>query len=128
MDQSGPRSSRLSEDENMPVFEAPEDDGDHAPRQSYNFRTRLSWNIYRADTPDWGAGLEPQRRARGVRARSYDRLQDETEQPEVRYKLQSMKWGLIPFWTKRNPDYGSMLRQSTVEMTPCSKIRGCGRR
>ncbi|EOO03068.1 putative duf159 domain-containing protein [Phaeoacremonium minimum UCRPA7] len=21
-----------------------------------------------------------------------------------------MKWGLIPFWTKRNPDYGSMLK------------------
>jgi putative SOS response-associated peptidase YedK len=45
---------------------------------------------------------------------------------QTRYKLQSMKWGmldsppvtfyitnnlgLIPFWTKRNPDYGSLLR------------------
>ena len=26
------------------------------------------------------------------------------------YKFQSMKWGLIPFWTKRNPDYGSLMR------------------
>jgi len=29
---------------------------------------------------------------------------------QTTYKLQSMKWGLIPFWTKRNPDYGSMIR------------------
>lgn len=25
------------QNENMPVYEAPEDEGDHAPRQSYNF-------------------------------------------------------------------------------------------
>ena len=24
--------------------------------------------------------------------------------------MQSMKWGLVPFWTKRNPDYASMLK------------------
>jgi putative SOS response-associated peptidase YedK len=35
--------------------------------------------------------------------------QSESDQ-EVRYKLQSMKWGLIPFWTKRNPDYASVMR------------------
>ncbi|KAG9941977.1 DUF159 domain protein, partial [Aureobasidium melanogenum] len=29
---------------------------------------------------------------------------------ETRYKLQSMKWGLIPFWTKRQPDYANMMR------------------
>lgn len=29
---------------------------------------------------------------------------------ETHYKLQSMKWGLIPFWTKRNPDYGSVMK------------------
>ena len=29
---------------------------------------------------------------------------------ETRYKLQSMKWGLVPFWTKRSPDYGSVMR------------------
>jgi hypothetical protein len=29
---------------------------------------------------------------------------------ETRYKLQKMKWGLIPFWTKRKPDYGGLMR------------------
>ena len=29
---------------------------------------------------------------------------------ETKYKLQSMKWGLIPFWTKRNPDYGGLMK------------------
>jgi len=27
-----------------------------------------------------------------------------------KYKLQAMKWGLVPFWTKRNPDYSSTMR------------------
>ena len=26
------------------------------------------------------------------------------------YQLKGMKWGLIQFWTKRSPDYGSMMR------------------
>lgn len=29
---------------------------------------------------------------------------------KVSYHLKAMKWGLIPFWTKRSPDYSSMLR------------------
>lgn len=29
---------------------------------------------------------------------------------EIHYHLKAMKWGLIPFWTKRSPDYGSMMR------------------
>ncbi|KAI0595885.1 DUF159-domain-containing protein [Biscogniauxia sp. FL1348] len=38
---------------------------------------------------------------------------DQQQEPgteTVRYKLQSMKWGLIPFWTKRNPDYPSVMK------------------
>lgn len=27
-----------------------------------------------------------------------------------KYKLQVAKWGLVPFWTKRQPDYGSQMR------------------
>ena len=34
----------------------------------------------------------------------------QTHSTEFRYELKPMKWGLIPFWTKRSPDYGSMLR------------------
>ena len=101
------------ENEHMPVWEAPEDDGDHAPRQSYNFAPGYHGIVYRADTPDWGAG--PRRHKKGE-GESEEQLtteaqeDEEQEQGEIRYKLQSMKWGLIPFWTKRNPDYGSMLK------------------
>ncbi|KAI1485641.1 DUF159-domain-containing protein [Biscogniauxia mediterranea] len=38
---------------------------------------------------------------------------DEPQKPgteTVRYKLQSMKWGLVPFWTKRNSDYASIMK------------------
>lgn len=28
----------------------------------------------------------------------------------TKYKMQAMKWGLIPFWTKRSPEYGSMMK------------------
>lgn len=99
------------EDENMPVFEAPEDDGDHAPRQSYNFAPGYHGIVYRADTPDWGAGPRSHKKGEGEsELEPTTDVQDETEQSEVRYKLQSMQWGLIPFWTKRNPDYGSMLK------------------
>ena len=40
----------------MPVYEAPDDDGEGAPRQSYNFAPGYHGIVYRADTPDWGAG------------------------------------------------------------------------
>lgn len=39
-------------------------------------------------------------------------LLDHTSNPQtqLKYQLKAMKWGLIPFWTKRSPDYSSMLR------------------
>lgn len=86
----------------MPVYEAPEDAGEGAPRQSYNFAPGYHGIVYRADTPDWGSG--PRRHD------AETETCDEEEQREARYKLQSMKWGLIPFWTKRNPDYGTLMR------------------
>ncbi|KAF7946959.1 uncharacterized protein EAE97_004208 [Botrytis byssoidea] len=108
------------ENENMPVEEAPDDEGDGAPRQSYNFAPGYHGIVYRANVPDWGAGSRHHKE--GVdetEKRSATELEtsklDVTEQEEhtneaVQYKLQSMKWGLIPFWTKRNPDYGSMMK------------------
>ncbi|KAI9644007.1 hypothetical protein NHQ30_007359 [Ciborinia camelliae] len=100
------------ENENMPVGEAPDDEGAGAPRQSYNFAPGYHGIVYRANVPDWGAG---------PRQHKEDRTEHGTEEPDateqeehtngaVQYKLQSMKWGLIPFWTKRNPDYGSMMK------------------
>lgn len=97
------------EDEHMPVYDAPDDDGAGAPRQSYNFAPGYHGIVYRADVPDYGAGPHQDKNAAGESA--HDVAPPPTDaRGEVRYKLQSMKWGLIPFWTKRNPDYGSMMK------------------
>jgi len=97
----------------MPVDEAPEDDDDQI-RQSYNFAPGYHGLVYRADTADSGAS-RPNDDEAGL-----DEGKDAVEElatqidgsitKETRYKLQSMKWGLIPFWTKRQPDYGSLMR------------------
>lgn len=110
---------QMLQDANMPVDEAPDDDGEGAPRQSYNFAPGYHGIVYRADVPHWGAGprhqgthsttteeAEPAEEEHSVPAAS----QDDRIAKETHYKLQSMKWGLIPFWTKRNPDYGSMMK------------------
>ncbi|GAB1316291.1 hypothetical protein MFIFM68171_06501 [Madurella fahalii] len=105
---------RMLEDDDMPVYDAPADDGDGAPRQSYNFAPGYHGVVYRADVPDRGAGhgssgssSTATRREAGANDGGDDGPHTEKE---VRYKLQSMKWGLVPFWTKRNPGYGSMLK------------------
>jgi putative SOS response-associated peptidase YedK len=64
----------------MPVAEAPDDDGN--VRQSYNFAPGYHGLVYRAEAPE----------------------------TDTQYKLQSMQWGLVPFWTKRNPDYASKMK------------------
>ncbi|CZS88000.1 hypothetical protein WAI453_000391 [Rhynchosporium graminicola] len=100
------------EDASMPVYDAPADDADDAPRQSYNFAPGYHGLVYRADTGDHGGG--PQQHEKGEEESTEQGTDHSSgssaEQGEVRYKLQSMKWGLIPFWTKRNPDYGSMMK------------------
>ena len=94
----------------MPVADAPDDD---EVRQTYNFAPGNHGLVYRADVPDYGAGgrptdnePSPENQTSGEEATS-----TVLEEPkETKYKLQSMKWGLIPFWTKRNPDYGSVMK------------------
>ncbi|RYP78356.1 hypothetical protein DL771_000541 [Monosporascus sp. 5C6A] len=128
---------QLLEDDGMPVDEAPDDnDGDEAggnnyaagaPRQSYNFAPGYHGIVYRADVPDWGAGPRRHRAAAHDRGGAAPGDGDGGDQHSgdgaeesggrqrrdgggTRYKLQSMKWGLVPFWTKRNPDYGSVMK------------------
>ncbi|KAI9849843.1 MAG: hypothetical protein M1837_000057 [Sclerophora amabilis] len=106
----------------MPVEEAPEDE---STRQSYNVAPGYYELVYRADVPDWGAGGRQQRKAGneddkddtveaeaepGAEFEKRETVTEEDAVKETKYKLQAMKWGLIPFWTKRNPDYGSMMR------------------
>ena len=87
----------------MPVAEAPDDDD---VRETYNFAPGNHGLVYRADVPDYGSGDRPHEDSTDQEGPS-----TRSEDPnETRYKLQSMKWGLIPFWTKRNPDYGTVMR------------------
>lgn len=106
-------------DQNMPADDVPDDDNDRI-RQSYNFAPGYHGLIYRADTPDSGAGsqdhdnekhetAEPSpKRAKTSHTTSHS--VDGLATKETKYKIQAAKWGLVPFWTKRAPDYGSQMR------------------
>jgi putative SOS response-associated peptidase YedK len=93
---------RRLQDENMPVDDPSEQDDDET-RQTYNFAPGNHGLVYRANVPDSGAGTQPEDKDNTATV-------DGAATKETRYKLQSMKWGLIPFWTKRAPDYGNMMR------------------
>ena len=111
----------------MPVDDAPEDD---ELRQTYNFAPGYHGLVYRADVPDYGAGPHSQDRGDAGEDSSQNHQSAESVK-EIKYKLQAMKWGglylsyakgeglatksisllgLVPFWTKRNPDYGSVMK------------------
>ncbi|KAJ6083888.1 hypothetical protein N7486_010688 [Penicillium sp. IBT 16267x] len=90
------------EDRGMPVDEAPEDD---EVRETYNFAPGNIGAVYRADVPE--------KEQHGESSEEQNADHEPTEdasKSHTKYKLQSMKWGLIPFWTKRNPGYGSLMR------------------
>lgn len=95
---------RRLQEQGMPVDEAPEDD---EIRETYNFAPGNIGAIYRADTPNYNVEAQHDKESA---------LTDTTEPASqdggahISYKLQGMKWGLVPFWTKRQPDYGSLMR------------------
>lgn len=103
--------------------------GDDECRQTYNFPPGAIGVVYRADVPDYGAG--PSTKHAKKNSKSGDDVKDEAEVKDeikeeskdddekpapsyevkdVHYKIQAMKWGLVPSWTKRAPDYGSVMR------------------
>jgi putative SOS response-associated peptidase YedK len=104
----------------LEIAEAPEDDD---VRQTYNFAPGNIGLIYRADVPDYGAG--PRSTTSGQEdgeadcadkdglsspLHQGDSADVDPKDGDTRYKLQAMKWGLIPSWTKRNPNYDAVLR------------------
>ncbi|KAG9236393.1 hypothetical protein BJ875DRAFT_420195 [Amylocarpus encephaloides] len=93
---------------NMQVDEAPDDDAENAPRQSYNFAPGYHGIVYRAIVPDNGAG--PRQHGGGEQGTDKPEAPASNDTQETRYELKSMTWGLIPFWTKRNPNYGSLMK------------------
>ena len=110
-------------DQNMPADEVP-DDNDEQLRQSYNFAPGYHGLIYRAATNDRGTDATPldtnEQEDDGEPSPKKIKLSQSSDVSgsqvdglatrQTKYKLQGAKWGLIPFWTKRNPDYGSMMR------------------
>jgi len=111
----------------MPIDEAPEDDD---VRLSYNFAPGYHGLVYRAVTSDRGAGpqVEGDDAADGEEEQKQETeavsapLEEAAE--ATHYRLQSMRWGLIPFWTKRNPDYSSMLRTINCRSESLLENRG----
>ena len=104
----------------LPVEDAPDDD---VARETYNFPPGSFGLVYRADIPDHGIRdhepTDAPNASQGEEPTEGEDALAEPEEPptsshandnEYRYHLKAMKWGLIPFWTKRSPDYGSMLR------------------
>jgi hypothetical protein len=84
------------EGEDMPVYDAPEDEDDHGPRQSFNFAPGYNGLVYRADTPDWGAGPRTHKKGEGETEKEVleqTEGAESSESGETRYKLQTMKWG-----------------------------------
>ncbi|KAL2826125.1 hypothetical protein BDW59DRAFT_67856 [Aspergillus cavernicola] len=98
---------RLQE-QGMPVDEAP--DGDEV-RETYNFAPGNIGAIYRADfdIPNRDADDHHENDAPDP-TEPAESSTDTDSGSTTHYKLQGMKWGLVPFWTQRQPDYGSLMR------------------
>lgn len=97
---------QMLEDDGLPVNSEPSDEGDDAPRQSYNFAPGYQGLIYRADVQDGGAVTQSKLGEAPEESLSAS-IHDETN---TKYKLQSMKWGLVPSWTKHSPQYANVLK------------------
>ncbi|KAJ5779650.1 hypothetical protein N7457_007370 [Penicillium paradoxum] len=116
------------QDQGMQVDEAPDDD---EVRETYNFAPGNFGAVYRADVSEKGRSDVRQdadsERQTGdsEKGKEDDSLKAKaSEDAVIKYKIQSMKWGLIPFWTKRQPDYGSMMR--TINCRDDSLIEDTG--
>ena len=88
----------------MQVDDAPDDD---QARETYNFPPGAYGLVYRADVPDQGVPNDDEAPTDTVAGPELDCSQGPTT---YNYHIKVMKWGLIPFWTKRSPDYGSMMK------------------
>ncbi|KAF2874419.1 hypothetical protein BDV95DRAFT_487767 [Massariosphaeria phaeospora] len=103
----------------MHVDEAPDDD---QVRHTYNFAPGNHGLVFRADGPEYGGSkaADKQEQDHGAHHEEGNKTLEDVDATlsvpadgsvhDTKYKLQAMKWGLIPFWTKRNPDYGSMMK------------------
>ncbi|OBT86092.1 hypothetical protein VE02_05716 [Pseudogymnoascus sp. 03VT05] len=111
--------THLHHDLNMPVSSFPPDEGDDSPRRTYNFAPTYRGLVYRAvghdggekDGGEKGKGKKAGEEGQGDAVEEAEAGEGQMEgEKEVQYKLQTMKWGLIPSWTKRAPDFSASLK------------------
>lgn len=100
----------MLEEAGLEIDDAPEDEGDDTPRNSYNFAPGYHGIVYRANIRDGGSSHQGTCNEKQQHIAITDSTERGASSEQTKYKLQSMKWGLIPSWTRRNPDYGSMLK------------------
>ncbi|CEN59868.1 hypothetical protein ASPCAL02309 [Aspergillus calidoustus] len=96
---------RRMQEQGMPVDEAPDDS---EIRETYNFAPGNTGAVYRVDDPPQHKDNEQEATDTVTEAPEPEITKGEAS--KTQYKLQAMKWGLVPFWTKRQPDYGSLMR------------------
>ncbi|CAI7674668.1 hypothetical protein N7533_009288 [Penicillium manginii] len=113
------------EDRGMLVDDAPEDED---IRETFNFAPGNFGAVYRADTPDRGYDHQ-EAPNEGQHNEDEASKEEELEKKKdasgnIKYKIQSMKWGLVPFWTKRAQDYGSMMRTINCRDDSLNEDRG----
>ncbi|KAL7932593.1 hypothetical protein V8C35DRAFT_306153 [Trichoderma chlorosporum] len=95
---------QILEDDDVAIAEVPDDEGFEAPHQSYNFAPGSNGVVCRAET----LGQDPQPRSCNPSApedeisHPGESRSQESDFREVRYKLQSMRWGIVPSWSKKN--------------------------
>ncbi|TDZ24948.1 DNA-directed RNA polymerase III subunit rpc1 [Colletotrichum orbiculare MAFF 240422] len=100
---------RILEQDNMDAEDAPDDDCEGAPRQTYNFAPGNRGVVYRADVTDRGAGDGINNTAFcTVTGTSREQARKYEDPARIKYRIQAMEWGLIPFWTKRDPGYSTL--------------------
>ncbi|KAL6872349.1 hypothetical protein HDV57DRAFT_267741 [Trichoderma longibrachiatum] len=94
---------QMLEDDGLQITDSPDDQGPDAPYQTYNFSPGSNGIVCLADTLNPGPALECSK-SQGPAEESS--LHDTAGTRELgggpaKYKLQAMKWGIIPSWSRR---------------------------
>ncbi|KAF8462391.1 hypothetical protein BDZ91DRAFT_336373 [Kalaharituber pfeilii] len=98
-DPDGPADTNTNEPSSQPQPQSPSEDDSEGTRQSYNIAPGYIEPVYRAAVASDG-----------------DR--------QHRYIVQGMKWGLIPSWMTKTPDYATQLK--TINCRDDSLMRDTG--
>ncbi|KAE8348904.1 DUF159 domain protein [Aspergillus coremiiformis] len=100
---------RLQE-QGLQVDDAPPDD---EVRETYNFAPGNIGAVYRVDIHHGEERQDAESHSTEDPADKVTRSPYQStgmQKQSRKSKIQGMKWGLVPFWTKRKPDYGSLMR------------------